>query len=139
VTAPGRIALFVACIAAFAAVVACLFLLHRRIVAAAERALARCYDGLGVAPVPRSPRDVRVVFHTYHGSLFEFVQIEHATFLPPDEAREFLRRLNRFNLTWGMLCRGALFVYFLSPLNRFLQLRSIRRQERAALARRDGG
>ena len=128
-------ALFAAGLIAFASLVVGLFLLRRKVVVSAERSLARCYDRLAASSEPQASNDVRLVFHTYHGFLVDFIQTEHAVFLPPDDARELLRRLNRFNLTWGLLCRGALFVYFLSPLNRIAQSRSIRRQETAHLPR----
>jgi hypothetical protein len=46
-----------------------------------------------------------------------------------DEAREALRRLNRFNLRWGMLAYGALFIPLMSYAIYLAQRRSVRKQE----------
>lgn len=76
------------------------------------------------------PGDVYFVYHTYRGFLVWFVQDEHRVCAPPEDARVLLTRLLRFNLTWGMLSYGLLFVPLLAIGNYFAQKRSIEKQER---------
>lgn len=114
--------------AIFALIVAGFYFFHQKVMAVAERALWRCYEGTAISTERLSPLDVRIVFHTYHGLLVGFEQVEHMGFLPPEDALELLRRLNRFNLTWGLLCRGSLLIAVLSPINYLIQRRSVRRQ-----------
>jgi len=86
----------------------------------------------------REPEDVCFVYHTYRGFLVWFVQEEHRVCAPAADARELLARLLRFNLTWGMLSYGFLFVPFIAIGNYYAQRRSIEKQERevAATSRR---
>lgn len=74
--------------------------------------------------------DVCFVYHTYRGFLVWFVQDEHHVCAPPEDARSLLTRLLRFNLTWGMLSYGLLFVPLLAISNYVAQKRSIEKQER---------
>ena len=53
---------------------------------------------------------------------------------PPQDAREALWRLHRFNLTWGMFAHGALLIPLVSYGNYLAQKRAIRRQEEALIA-----
>lgn len=76
------------------------------------------------------PGDVCFVYHTYRGFLVWFVQDEHRVCAPPEEALLLLTRLLRFNLTWGMLSYGLLFVPFIAVGNYYAQKRSIENQER---------
>jgi hypothetical protein len=57
------------------------------------------------------------------------VQDEHRIYAPPADARLLLTRLFRFNLTWGMLSYGLLFVPLLAIGNYHAQKRSIENQE----------
>jgi hypothetical protein len=77
-------------------------------------------------PVPDS---VFVRFHTYDGFLVWVREHEHAFYALPEEARELLRRLHRYNLTRGILAAGGRFVPFISYFNYKAQLRSIAAQE----------
>lgn len=76
---------------------------------------------------------VAVVFHTYYGFLAFVIQTEHRFWAPPDDARQALLRLHRFNLTWGMFAYGALLIPLVSYGNFLAQRRSIRRQKAAML------
>jgi hypothetical protein len=90
----------------------------------------------------RTRGSVAVKFHTYHGVLVFAIQTPHAGYVPVEEAREFLWRLHRFNLTWGLFAYGALVIPFLSYFNYRSQLKSIGRQEAEldrARARRQSG
>lgn len=68
-------------------------------------------------------------YHTYHGFLAWFTQSTIHVALPPDEARVLLGRLLRYNLTWGLVTPGVIFILPLAILNYFAQLRSIAAQE----------
>jgi hypothetical protein len=92
-----------------------------------QKALHRRFEGLRLHSQPE-PGDVYVVYHTYRGVLVYFVQTEHRVLAPPDDARELLRRLLRYNLTWGLLCWFGPLVPFLALGNYYGQLRSIERQ-----------
>jgi hypothetical protein len=94
----------------------------------AELSLERIYEGLEIHSVS-GPGLVAVVFHTYHGFVAFVEQTEHRFWATPSEAREALRRLNRFNLRWGMLAYGALFIPLISYANYLAQRRSVRKQE----------
>ena len=90
--------------------------------------LANRYAGIEVHDIP-VPGDVQFVYHTYHGFLVFFVQTEHRVSCQPESARMLLRRFLRFNLTWGMLSYGLVFVPFLAFFNYLTQKRSIAKQE----------
>lgn len=82
----------------------------------------------------RQSGDVCFTYHTYRGFLLWFVQDEHLVCASPEDARLLLARLLRFNLTWGMLSYGLLFVPFLAVGNYYFQKRSIAKQERELAA-----
>lgn len=96
----------------------------------ARRALERGYADLIIHPVPQ-PGNVVLSYHTYHGFIAWFTQTHHYVFLAPADARKLLGRLLRFNLTWGLVTPGALFIPPLAILNFFAQRRSIADQESA--------
>ena len=75
---------------------------------------------------------VEVVFHTYYGFIVFVIQTEHRFHSPPDDARQALWRLHRFNLVCGMFAYGFLLIPILSYCNYLAQKRSIRQQEEAA-------
>lgn len=94
----------------------------------ARRALERRYTDLTIHPVPQTG-DVVLAYHTYHGFIAWFTQTHHYVFLSPEDARTLLGRLLRFNLIWGLVTPGALFIPPLAILNYFAQRRSIVAQE----------
>jgi hypothetical protein len=94
----------------------------------ARRSLERRYAGLQLHEAPVSG-DVIVTYHTYHGFIAWFTQIPHEVALPPNDARKLLGRLLRFNLMWGLVTYGALFIPPLSIISYFAQRRSIDEQE----------
>lgn len=89
--------------------------------------LRRRFSGLTIHDVP-APGDVSFVYHTYRGLLIWVTQDEHVCYAPPQDAEILLKRLLTFNLTWGMLSYGLLFVPFLAIANYRTQLKSIRAQ-----------
>jgi len=107
----------------------------------ARRSLERRYAQLAIHGAPR-PGDVILTYHTYHGFVAWFTQTAHHVALPPQDARILLGRLLRFNLTWGLVTYGVLFIPPLAILNYFQQRRSIALQEAAggisALANQPG-
>jgi len=110
------------------AVLAFVFLrFYRRYESLAQAALERSYKDLTAHSVPLVG-DVILLFHTYHGLVFWFTQTKHHIALPPDDARVLLGRLARFNLKWGLVTYGALFVPILTVSNYVAQRRSIARQ-----------
>ena len=104
------------------------FVLFRSYERLARRSLRRKYAGLQIHEVPVAG-DVTLTYHTYHGLIAWFTQTPHYVSLPPDHARILLGRLFRFNLTWGLLTYGALFIPPLAVWNYFTQRRSISSQE----------
>lgn len=84
-------------------------LLFRGFENSARRALERKYRDLVIHPVPQYG-DVLLEFHTYHGLIAWFTQTGHRVYLSPDDARKLLGRLLRFNLTWGLVTPGSLFI-----------------------------
>lgn len=96
----------------------------------ALRPLERRFEGLDVHARPRSG-DVYFVYHTYRGFLLWTTQDEHHVFAPPVVAEKLLGRLLRFNLTWGLLSVGMLFIPLLAVGNYFSQRSSIRKQTAA--------
>src|SRR5262245_938066 len=93
----------------------------------AARPLRRCFEGIDIHEQPQ-PGDVQIVYHTYRGLLLWGIQTEHRVTAPPNDAEKLLKRLLRFNLTWGMLSHGCLFIPFLATSNYLAQRRSIERQ-----------
>ena len=124
------IALFVAgFLAAFGLVVYAILKFNRWYRRRAEASLERIYRDVGV-PTDPSKGDVTVVFHTYHGFIAYFVQQEHNLRLPPEMAELLLKRLHGYNLRWGWLARGSVFIPILSYFNYRSQLGKVRRQAR---------
>jgi hypothetical protein len=93
----------------------------------ALKPLRRCFDGVRLHEVPE-PGDVLLVYHTYRGLLLWVTQDEHRVLAPRADAERLLGRLLRFNLTWGMLSYGLLFIPFLAVGSYYGQRRSIREQ-----------
>lgn len=100
-------------------------------------------SGVGLGPLRRrfegirlhksaEPGDVTFTYHTYRGILLWVIQAEHRVIAPAEDARRLLKRLLAYNLTWGMMSRGLLFVPWLAIANYLVQSRSIRRQIDAA-------
>lgn len=94
-------------------------------------ALRRRFDGIQVHEQPTFG-DVSFVYHTYRGLLIWSTQDEHVVHAPPEDAEKLLKRLLRFNLTWGMISSALLFVPFLAISNYRTQLNSIRTQARSS-------
>jgi len=91
------------------------------------RPLERCFRGIRLHETPEIG-DVCVRYHSYRGFLLWVTQQEHVFVLPARDAERLLGRLLRYNLTWGMLSYGMLFIPLLSIGNYFAQRRSIREQ-----------
>lgn len=92
--------------------------------------LQRCFEGLELHETAQ-PGDVTFVYHTYRGVLVCTVQEEHQVSAPPETARTLLKRLLRYNLTWGMRTNAVVFIPLLAVGNYFSQKSSIARQEKA--------
>jgi len=90
--------------------------------------LRRCYEGRDVHEGPQLD-DVSCVYHTYRGLLLWSTQDEHQIHASFDDARELLRRLLRYNLTWGLLTHGVVFVPVLAIVNYRRQLKLIEQQQ----------
>jgi hypothetical protein len=118
----------VVAVALFVGLFLVVLFLFRRYEHFARRSLERIYLDFEFHDQP-TPADVVVSYHTYHGFLVWFTQSSHQVALPPEQARGFLGRLLRFNLTWGLFTCGSLIVVPLALINYFAQLRSISRQE----------
>lgn len=104
-----------------------LYLLFGGLRTFALKPLQRCFDGIHLKDFAGTG-DVQLVYHTYRGLLLWATQDEHRVIVSADDARKLLGRLLRFNLTWGMLSYGMLFIPFLAIGNYYAQLRSIQRQ-----------
>ena len=96
----------------------------------ARHFLARAYAGLQMRETPEAG-DVILTYHTYHGLLVWITSTTHHVVMPPDDARVLLGRLLRFNLTWGLLTYGALFIPPFALGSYFAQRKSISSQEAA--------
>src|SRR5262249_3887913 len=92
-----------------------------------RKPLERCFLGIDLHAAPQ-PGDVTAVYHTYRGLLLWTIQTEYRVIAQPADAEKLLGRLLRFNLTWGMLSYGMLFIPFLAVGNYYAQLHSIRQQ-----------
>lgn len=104
-----------------------LYLLFGGLRTFALKPLRRCFDGIRLHESPE-PGDVLLVYHTYRGLLLWVTQDMHRVFAPVADAERLLGRLLRFNLTWGMLSYGLLFIPFLAAGSYYAQHRSIREQ-----------
>ncbi|MEI8019780.1 MAG: hypothetical protein WCH39_16365 [Schlesneria sp.] len=96
----------------------------------ALKPLNRCFNGIQFRESPVSG-DVECVYHTYRGLLIWVTQEEHRFFATAEDSRRLLRRLLRFNLTWGLLCPGMIFIPSLAVGNYYAQKRSILQQVNA--------
>lgn len=105
-----------------------IYLLMGGLHAFARKPLERCFSGIEWRVVPELG-DVKFEYHTYRGFLLWWTQTEHQVAAPPNEARRLLKRLLRFNLTWGLLTGMILILPFLAVGNYYAQLRAIARQE----------
>lgn len=126
-------AIVVVTIAAIIAATLLIVRLHRRFIAAAERAQMRVFEGTNVSLKP-GPGLVEVVFHTYCGLLAFTHQTEHRFWASPEDAQKVLSQLHRFNLTWGFFAYGALFIPLLSLGNYLAQRSQIKKQAAAVIA-----
>lgn len=99
----------------------------RRVVEFTNR---RAFEGLKIHAGP-GPGLVVVVFYTYWGFIAFTHEKKHFFWAPPDDAREALVRLHRFNLTWGFFAHGAILIPIVSFCNYLSQKRSISKQEAA--------
>jgi hypothetical protein len=88
----------------------------------ARSSLQRCYQKL---PESQGDQLVTIRFTTHHGLIAWFTSIPHEVTLPPEAAQVLLNRLLRFNLTWGLLTWGALFLPIFSVVSYFSQRRVI--------------
>lgn len=104
-----------------------LYLLFGGLRSFALRPLRRRFAGLRLHETPE-PGDVLLVYHTYRGLLLWVTQDEHRVFAPPQDAERLLGRLLRFNLSWGMLSCGLLFIPLVAVSSYYGQRRSIREQ-----------
>jgi len=104
-----------------------LYLLFGGLRTFALRPLQRCYSGIRLRE-SLGPGDVQFVYHTYRGLLLWATEDEHRVIAPVDDAERLLGRLLRFNLTWGMLSHGTLFIPFLALGNYYSQRELIRQQ-----------
>lgn len=89
--------------------------------------LERCFRDIRIHDPPQ-PGDVCLRYHTYRGFLLWVSQSEHVVFAPLPDAERLLGRLLRYNLTWGILSYGTVFIPLLAFGNYVAQKRSIRRQ-----------
>lgn len=106
-----------------------IYLLFGGLYSFARRPLERCFEGIELHDEPK-PGDVAFVYHTYRGLLLWATQTEHRIIAPAGDAERLLGRLLRYNLTWGMLSRGFLFIPFLAVGNYYAQRSAIRRQSK---------
>ena len=97
----------------------------------ALRPLKRCFNGIHVRESPEAG-DVECIYHTYRGFLVWVKQDEHRFFATPEDSQRVLGRLLRFNLTWGLLCPGMIFIPLLAVGNYYAQKRSILQQVNAS-------
>ena len=89
--------------------------------------LERCFRSIRIHVVPQ-PGDVRFRYRTYRGFLLWVNQSEHVIVAPLPDAERLLGRLFWYNLTWGLLSYGMVFVLPLAIGNYLVQKASIRRQ-----------
>ncbi len=95
----------------------------------ALKPLRKRFVGLNLRDSPQRG-DVTFVYHTYRGLFAWVIQTEHRGWASPEDARTLLGRLLRFNLTWGMLSCGLVFIPWIAIGNYYAQKRSIKNQER---------
>jgi hypothetical protein len=122
---------FLVTVVALGLVIVLSFLFCRGLERLAQRALDRAYTGFEIKSAA-APKDVMVVYDTYHGFLVWHVHTEHRVILPLDDARDLLGRLLRFNLAWGLVAEWGVLVAPLAIYNYVVQRQSIARQEAGA-------
>ena len=110
-----------------------IFLLTGGLRAFGLNALVRRFHDVRLHDVPQ-PGDVCFRYHTYRGFLLWFVQAEHIVIAPAEDAERLLGRLLRYNLSWGLLSAGTLYMLPLACANYVAQKRSIRRQKARGVA-----
>jgi hypothetical protein len=93
-----------------------------------RRQLERCYADLNIHDA-LEPGDVCIKYHTYRGLVVWVAQDEHWVCGPAADAHTLLKRLLRFNLTWGLTSYGAVFIPFAALLQYYAENRSIARQQ----------
>jgi len=123
------VALFPTLAISFVVIVA-IYLLSGGLKSFGRRPLERCFQGIRLHE-RREPGDVTFTYHTYRGCLLWCVPAEHRVVAPAEDAEVLLNRLLRYNLTWGMLSYGAVFVPSLALGNYAVQRRSIHEQARS--------
>lgn len=105
-----------------------IYLLSGGLTGFARGPLERCFEGVSIHD-SQQPGDVYVAYHSYRGFLVWFVQQEHQFYATPEDAKQVIAKLLQFNLTWGLLSYGALFIPFLAVGNHYAQLKSIQNQQ----------
>ena len=103
---------------------------YRRLREFVESSHRRAFKGLEIHGGP-APCLVAVVFHTYWGFIAFTHHQKHCFWAPPDDARQALMRLHRFNMTWGFFAHGAILIPIVSFCNFLSQKRSISKQDAA--------
>ena len=93
-----------------------------------EKKFRKVFDGVEFNNA-NGPGLVELRYHTYDGILMWFVQTEHHIYLKPNDAREVLRRMLRYNLSWGLLAAGGLLVPLVAIPSYFGQKKTIASQE----------
>jgi len=101
-----------------------------------ERKFRRVYEGLELR---REPVEGDVFFHycTYDGVFAWTTTTPHAGFLPPEDARQLLSRLFRYNVCYGLFTVWFLFRGLLVWITYHVQRRSIDGQELNPLSLED--
>jgi hypothetical protein len=93
------------------------------------RKFRRAYAGLQTSLQPGHGL-VSIRFHTYDGFLVFFTQTPHEVYATPEDARILLGRLLRYNLTYGLLAAGCVFIPPISLGEYLTQRLQIRKQEK---------
>ena len=91
-----------------------------------RKVLFKNYEGLALHKT-RQPGDVELTYHTYRGFIFWFIQDEHRVYAPRNDALALLGRLLKFNLTYGLMSYGMIFIPFLAIGNYYAQKKKIDR------------
>jgi hypothetical protein len=101
--------------------------LIRRLIRPAEQQFAKQYAGLTLSKKP-APGKVFVRYNTYDGLFIWVITTTHQAFMTPDDARELLQRLRRYNMWHGFFAYGAIIIPYLAWTDCHAQLRSIEEQ-----------
>jgi hypothetical protein len=105
--------------------------LMRRSQQSDDERLRKIYDEVRALDITSAAEPVRVVFQTYSGFLNHFREINHDVVLPPEQARELLRRLYRHNLVHACLIFFGPVIVVWSTAKYCWQMHRIRRALRA--------